>query len=60
MRKRKENPLTEDKSGKKRVHLTLGQKQDVICRLAERKLLQSLGLVVGKSMIYGNIRGNGS
>ena len=37
MRKRKENPLTEDKSGKKRVCLTLGQKRDVICRLAENK-----------------------
>ena len=49
MRKRKENPLTEDKSGKKRVCLTLGQKRDVICRLAENKAVPEVATEFGIS-----------
>ena len=65
IRKRKENALTEDKSGKKRVSLTLGQKRDVICCLAENIAVPDFAAefgisLIGKFMIYGNIRGNGS
>ena len=49
MRKRKENPLTEDKSEKKRVCLTLGQKRDVICRLAENKAVPEVAAEFGIS-----------
>ena len=41
--------MTEDKSEKKRVCLTLGQKRDVICRLAENKAVPEVAAEFGIS-----------